>query len=272
MRERLRRLTPLYSKVDLAYQCEYSGPYKQLDYEDEYCTVIASEKEGQITGYGRPVVMIGTDKALKMQIERLYDISPNIMYMDFLENNRLSAVSRFLMQQGLIAEPYFTQIINLRKSEAELHAHIRKSYKSICNSKEIEFSVIEVLKEVHLEMHGRATRNKDTWRWQDKMVSAGKAFVLADKDETCAALFYHNDHSAYYACSASREGGRTHPLIWRAMQILKERGCNTLELGEQNFFGHEKNVSISRFKSGFGGYCQTRLLIKPNEWKEREHE
>lgn len=271
MKEKLKWLTPLYSSVDILYQNEYSGPYKDLSFQDDSCIVIAAERNGAISGYGRPVVMIGTDKLLKAQIERLYDVSPNILYMDFLESNRLSVVSRFLMQQGLIAEPYFTQIINLRKTVEELHIHIRKSYKSICNSKEIEFSVIEVLKEVHFDMNGQ-TRNKQTWRWQDKMVSAGKAFVLADKDETCAALFYHNEHSAYYACSASREGGKTHPLIWKAMQILKERGCKTLELGEQNFFGHEKNVNISRFKSGFGGMCHTRLLIRQNEWKEKENE
>lgn len=272
MKEKLRWLTPLYSGVDLSYQQEYSGPYKDLGFRDDDCIVIAAEKDGEITGYGRPVVMMGTDKALKTHIERLYDISPNIVYMDFLENTKPSVVSRFLMQQGLIAEPYFTQIINLRKTVEELHVDIRKSYKSICNSKEIDFSVVEVLKEVHFEMHGKSTRNKQTWRWQDKMVSAGKAFVLADKDETCAALFYHNEHSAYYAVSASREGGRTHPIIWKAIQILKERGCKSLELGEQNFFGHEKNVNISRFKSGFGGACYTRLLIKPNQWKETENE
>lgn len=272
MKERLQWLTPLYSEIDLRYQNEYSGPYKDLSFCDDNCIVIAAEKKGVITGYGRPVVMLGTDKALKAQIERLYDISPDILFMDFLENNRLSAVSRFLMQQGLIAEPYFTQIINLRKTEEELHTHIRKSYKSICNSKEIEFSVIEVLKEVHAEMHGKATRNSETWKLQDKMVSSGQAFVLADKGETCAALFYHNKHSAYYACSASREGGRTHPVIWEAMKVLKSRGCKTLELGEQNFFGHEKNVNISRFKSGFGGECYTRLIIRKNEWKEEENE
>lgn len=216
--------------------------------------------------------MIGTDRALKTQIERLYDISPNIVFMDFLENNRLSAVSRFLMQQGLIAEPYLTQIINLRKTEEELHSHIRKSYKSLCNKGDIEFSVIQVLKEVHREMHGEATRNDETWKLQDKMVSAGTAFVLADKAETCAALFYYNKHTAYYACSASRDNGKTHPLIWEAIKILKAKGVKSLELGEQNYYGHQKNVNISRFKSGFGGACYTRLLVKQNKWKEEENE
>lgn len=272
MKEKLEWLTPLYSDIDIEYQQQYSGPYRDLGVCDDNCIVIAGQKNDQITGYGRPVVMIGTDRALKTHIERLYEISPRIVFMDFLENNRLSAVSRFLMQQGLVAEPYFTQIINLRKSEEELHAHIRKSYKSICNSKLIDFSVIEVLRDVHLEMHGKATRNKQTWRLQDKMVSAGQAFVLSDKDETCAALFYYNKHSAYYACSASRDGGRTHPLIWEAMKILKAKGVKALELGEQTYFGHQKNMNISRFKSGFGGECYTRLLIRPNEWKETENE
>lgn len=271
MKERLQRLTPLYSTTDRLYQEEYSGPYKDLSYEDENCIVIAAEKEGRVTGFGRPVIMIGTDKALRTQAERLYDISTDILLMDFLEGGRISAASKFLMQKGLSAEPHFTQIISLKKSEEELHSNIRKSYKSICNSLDVEFSVMEVLKEVHAEMNGE-TRNSETWKLQGKMVSSGQAFVLSDKDETCAALFYHNKHSAYYACSASRDGGKTHPIIWKAIQILKERGCRTLELGEQTFWGHEKQMNISRFKSGFGGECHTRLIIKQNEWKDRENE
>jgi len=173
MKERLERLTALYSDIDIEYQQQYSGPYKDLGGCDDNCIMIAGQKKDQISGYGRPVVMIGTDKMLKAHIERLYKISPRIVFMDFLENNRLSVVSRFLMQQGLVAEPYFTQIIDLRKSEAELHSDIRKSYKSICNSKLIDFSVVDVLRGIHLDMYGKETRNKQTWKLQDKMVSAG---------------------------------------------------------------------------------------------------
>ncbi len=267
-KERLQRLTPLLSAMDVLYQQEYSGPYKDLSYSDNDCIVIAAVKKGVITGYGRPVVMIGTDKALKTQIERLYDVSQDICYMDFLENNRLSAVSRFLMQRGLSAVPYFTQMIDLRKTIEELHTHIRKSYKSICNKSNVGFSVMDVLRDVHIEMHGRETRSLETWKTQGKMISGGEAFVLADEHETAAALFYYNKFSAYYACAASR-GGHTHPIIWEAIKILKERGCHTLELGEQTFWGHEKNINISRFKSGFGGSCRMRLLITDNKWKEQ---
>jgi len=266
--ERLQQLTPLYSRLDLDYQNEYSGPYKDLSYQDENCVVIASIKKGQITGYGRPVVMIGTDKALKAQIERLYDISQDIWYIDFLENSRLSAVSRFLMQRGLAAVPYFSQIINLTKPETELHAAIRKSYKSICNSTLVDYSVVDVLRDIHIEMHERETRNAETWKLQAKMISGGQAFVLSDKKETSAALFYYNKYSAYYAVSASR-GGQTHPLIWEAIKILKARGCRVLDLGEQVFWGNQKLINISRFKSGFGGSCKTKLILRTNEWKDR---
>ena len=272
MKESLEWLTPLYGDLDIQYQQEYSGPYKSLCYQDDDCIVIAAEKDKKITGFGRPVVMVGTDKALRKQIERLYDISEDIWLMDFLENNRLSTASKFLMQDGLIAEPYFTQVIDLRKTEEQLHSQIRKSYKSLCNKSEVEFSVVEVLKNIHKEMHGKETRNSETWKLQDKMVSSGNAFVLGDKAETAAALFYYNKHSAYYACSASRDEGKTHPIIWQAIKILKEKGCKTLELGEQHYFGHEKNVNISRFKSGFGGASYSRLIIKQNKWKETEDE
>lgn len=259
-KERLKRLTPLYSNLDILYQQEYSGKYSPLSYWDDDCVVIAAIKDGRISGYGRPVVMLGTDKALKTQIRRLYEVSQNIFYMDFLENNRLSAVSRFLLQRGLTARPYYTQVVNLRKPVDELHRHLRKSYKSLCNKDDIGVSVIQVLKDNHLEMHGRATRSDVTWRLQDRMITDGEAFVLANEDQTAAALFYYNEYSAYYAVAASR-GGVAHPIIWKAIQMLKEKGCKTLELGEQVFWCDEKLINISRFKAGFGGSTQTRLII-----------
>ena len=268
-REKLRQLTPLYSPLDVLYQQEYSGPYEDLSYEDENCVVIAALKDGKITGYGRPVVAVGTDRALKIKIRKLYDVSQDICYMDFLENNRLSAVSRFLIQQGLTAKPYFTQVINLRKTEDQLHTHIRKSYKSLCNKETVDISIIPVLKETHFEMHDRKTRSDKTWDVQDNMISKGQAFVLANEYETSAALFYCNKYSGYYACSATR-GGKTHPLIWEAMKILKKKGCRTFELGEQVFTGDQKLENISRFKSGFGGYCQTRLMLGSIDWKKKK--
>ncbi len=266
---KLQQLTPLYSDLDQVYQQEYSGPYEDLSYRDDNCVVIAAIKDGRITGYGRPVVMIGTDKALKTQIRRLYDVSQDIYYMDFLEHNRPSAVSRFLIQYGLAAMPYFTQIINLNKPERELHANIRKSYKSLCNKDSVGVSIIPVLKETHIEFHGRQTRSDKTWKLQTDMVSEGQAFVLANKQNTAAALFYHNKYSAYYACSATR-GGAAHSLIWEAIKILKRKGCRVLELGEQVLFGDEKLIGISKFKFGFGGCTKTRLIIGEKNGRDKK--
>lgn len=265
--EKLQRLTPLYSALDIAYQQEYSGLYKDLSYRDDNCVVIAAIKEGGITGYGRPVVALGTDRALKTQIRRLYDASQDICYIDFLENNRLSAVSRFLLQKGLTAVPYFTQIINLQKPIEELHCHIRKSYKSLCNKNNIKVSVIPILRNIHFGMHGRATRNENTWDLQGRMIADGEAFVLVNKEETAGALFYHNKYSAYYACAAS-EGGQTHPLVWQAIKILKEKRCRTFELGEQVLSGDNKLTNISKFKSGFGGFTQVRMVIRRKNGRE----
>ncbi len=268
-RRRLQGLTPLLSSLDIQYQQEYSGPYEDLSYEDDNCIVIAAIKNNKITGYGRPVVMIGTDRALKTQIRRLYDVSQDIYCMDFLENNRLSAVSRFLLQYGLAAMPYFTQIIDLRKSERGLHASIRKSYKSLCNKDDVGISVIPILKENHLELHGRQTRSDKTWELQDNMVNEGEAFVLSNKQNTAAALFYHNKYSAYYACSATR-GGTAHSLIWEAIKRLKKKGCQSFEIGEQVLFGDEKLVNISKFKSGYGGCTKTRLIIGEKNGRDKK--
>ena len=122
----LRQKTCLLSKIDIEYQQEYSGPYEDLSYYGDDCIVIAAIKDGKITGFGRPVIAIGTDKGLKVQFKRLYNISPDILYLDFLSEGRLSGASKFLLKRGLSGRPYYTQIVDLTKTEKELHGRFEK--------------------------------------------------------------------------------------------------------------------------------------------------
>ena len=272
--DKLIGLTPLYSELDLKYQQVYSPGYTNLSACDEDCVVVAGVKDGYISGFGRPVAILGTDKAITAQIQRLYDISPDIYYMDF--GGRLSAVSKFLLRKGLTARPYYTQIINLRKSTGELHADLRKSYKSIINSSQVlilPHSAIEDFRRLHIQMHGRETRKASTWDIQREMVEKGQAFILAlhcKNRITGYCMFYLNHKSCYYACSASEPDTNTHAILWSAIMEAKKRGCETLELGEQVYFGKEKDVNVSLFKSGFGGETRIRLLFGKSEF-ERSH-
>jgi len=253
---RLSELTALYSPLDVAYNQAMSGPYQDISYHGKDCTVIAGLKDGRIDGFWRPVVASGDAKALKLHIERLYDISRDIVYMDFLEGGRLSVISQFLLRRGYRARPYYTQIIDLTKTESQLHADLRKSYKSLVAK--VGGSVIyiggsiERFRNIHKKHHGN-TRSDETWAIQEKM----NCLYVIKGDS--GAMFYRNGDSAYYA---SGTGNNNHVCVWLGIRALEERDCKMLEMGEQVFSGDTKLVNISKFKRGFGGQTVTRLILE----------
>jgi len=272
----LSTLTALYGPLDLDYSEEMSGPYEDLTFRSDECTVIAGLKDDHITGFWRPVVAAGSDSLLKEQIVRLYNICQNITYMDFLIDGNLSAISKFLLGKGYSARPYFTQIIDLTKSKEQLHSELRKSYKSIVN----KTPIISVMKDVapykrlHAEIKGQK-RSPESWFIQQKMLWNGQAFCLLQSKvidpqtawSLAGGLFYCNDHCCYYASGCSSVGVDGHNIIWEAILYAKERGCKTFEMGEQVFSGDQKQMDIAKFKRGFGGNTVTRLILerKKNE-------
>ena len=270
---KLKYLTALYSSLDQEYNQAMSGPYEDLSYHGDDCKVIAGLKDGRISGCWRPVVALGDDKGLKLHIERLFNICSNIYYLDFLINGQLSVISQFLLRHGHTARPYYTQIIDLTKSEKELHAGLRKSYKSLCNQ---GFGGIDTalgpLRKLHLDVREQK-RGFDTWQIQAKMIDMQQAFVSIQDEEKAACLIYHNRHTSYYACGASEKDVNSHSCVWMAVLQAKALGCNAFEMGEQVFdvgapmmergkLSMKKDVDISLFKRGFGGRTQMRLILE----------
>ena len=254
---KLEELTALYSPLDIEYSQCMSGRYEDLSYHDGDCKVIAGLKDGRISGFWRPVVAVGDDKDLKLHIERLYDICPNIYYMDFLIDGRLSVISQFLLRHGHKARPYYTQIIDTSKNGMELHTELRKSYKSLVKKYEnVEYGSIDEYK----YFHNRTTKDRcqTSWNIQQGMIAQGDASCMVDGDNA-AILIYNNPYSAYYAGGKSTTGFNTHALVWQA--IIRNVG-KTFEMGEQVFSGDPKLVNISKFKRGFGGRTTTRLILE----------
>ncbi|MCJ7482675.1 MAG: hypothetical protein MUO31_06890 [Thermodesulfovibrionales bacterium] len=254
---KLEELTALYSPLDIEYAQVMSGPYEDLSFHDGDTKVVAGLKDGRISGFWRPVVAVGDDKDLKLHIERLYDICPNIYYMDFLIDGRLSVISQFLLERGHKARPYFTQIIDLTKTEEELHADLRKSYKSLVNK---GFGGIDTALGVLRKLH-KDTRSNETWHIQSKIIGMQQAFISDDEGKS-ACLIYHNRYTAYYFSGVSEDGVNSHPCLWMAILQAKALGCKTFEMGEQVFDGDPKLVNISKFKRGFGGKTVTRIILE----------
>lgn len=256
--------SPLYSPFGIEYQQAYSGSYKDLSYSVNGTTVIAALKDGRITGFGRPV--FATGPKLKQAFERLYKISPDIYYMDYLEGGWLSAAGKLLLQKGLAAKPYYTQIIDLSKTEAELHTNLRKSYKSLINKDGPYIAVgFDSFRQLHLKAAGRKTRPDKTWDIQQKQLTSGEAFIVLNKLGNSGAFFIYNNHTCYYGVGCSVEGANSHAIIWKAILHAKELGCKFFEIGEQIFSGNEKLIGISKFKRGFGGETVTRLITEKKE-------
>lgn len=247
--------TALYSDLDRLYQQEYSGPYQDLSVKTEDGEIVVAIKDNKITGFGRPLVCFGTENFQLAQIERLWGVCPDIFYQDFLIDGAISPITKFLLKKGYRTEPYFTQIIDLTKTEEELHIDLRKSYTSLVHCS-VNIGGIPVLRLSHYKRAGRKTRSDKTWEIQQQMIENFQAIVLHTMDS--AALFYYNPISAYYAVSAGENG---HSVIWRAIKEFKKINLEFLELGEQVFSGDTKEVNISHFKSGFGGICKIRLNL-----------
>jgi hypothetical protein len=205
------------------------------------------------------VVAVGDDRELKLQIVRLWEISRQIRYMDFLEGGELSVVSKFLLRQGYVARPYFTQIVDIRDLDI-VKRGVRKSYKSLINKTSgVHCVTFGEYRKIHQQAGGE-DRCDESWHIQEEMVRRGKAFCV--RDGYAIVLVYYNAHIAYYAGGKS-VAANSHAALWHAMETARQLGCKYFEMGEQIFHGDKKLVNISKFKAGYGGRTVTRLILEP---------
>lgn len=226
--------------------------YSDLDYE---------YNEAMSGRFWRPVVL-----------DFVRDIGSDcICGIDYLSND-LSAASKYLLSQGYKATPYYTQIIDLTKTEEELRRGLRKSYKSLVNKDVMINEMCETgaYQRLHETLRGK-TRPEETWDIQNQMIWDKEAFCLTQthfktrrnplprNTVTDAGLIvYYNEHIAYYASGAGED---CHALMWHAILKAKELGCKKFEMGEQVFDG-SKLGNISKFKAGFGGHTEVRLILE----------
>ena len=251
--------TTFYSDLDIEYQQEYSGPYNNLSGYG----VVMSEKDGKLSGFGRPVYFYEYTKESVGCFVKQFEKYGSVHYIDYMEDG-LSEASKYLLKKGWMPTPYYTQIIDLTKSIEELHKDIRKSYQNLCNKYQPKINICsqDMFKEIHRKVFG-CCRSDKTYAIQKQMCEQMKAFVLYEENGNAAGLFYDNGEHCYYASGPSVDGTPMHPIIWNAMKYAKSGGCKTFELGTQVFSGDTKNVGISSFKRGFGGktYCYLEFNI-----------
>lgn len=126
-------------------------------------------------------------------------------------------------------------------------------------------------KKDYFKIAGKQTRPNKTFEILGEWIEKGNGLLLKARFGSATAGYVyilHHRYSAYYFMSATFEEYKkynvNHFLLWKAFQILKIRGIDQIDLGEQVYNSlyyqpTEKEVNISRFKKGFGG----KVVLKP---------
>lgn len=228
--------------------------------------------------------------AMKGEIKNILERGPaQLLHLDFLRDGAVCDFSRQLLQLGARATPVYAQVIDLSRSEEQLHSEMSKSFRWNVNwglknltmritgseSQQAAARDLELLRLLHVEAAGRSTRSLESWNAQLRMLLAGEAFiVLAELGclPVSAALFPVTPSYCFYGVSASKreffDKPISHAVLWTALVHAKYSGCRWFETGEQRFPGVEasaattKELGISSFKRNFGGMTQVRLKLE----------
>ncbi|MFQ5915858.1 MAG: hypothetical protein ACE5JS_22010 [Nitrospinota bacterium] len=168
-----------------------------------------------------------------------------------------------IFRHGYTDISWQSRVIDLTRPERDLHAALRKSYRSLINwgdrNLEIVVSRDRTLsshyQRLHCQQAGRITRSPRTWFLMEEWEQTGNGLLIGAKMGDWVGFVYlilYKD-GAYYASGVSTLPNVMHSLQWAAIRELKKRGVNRYELGWQGHSNSPKEKSISWFKTGFGG-------------------
>lgn len=300
---------PLFQVANTAY---YKSLFAERNYAD-YSVVILkdnvpvmgtiacvfeSEQSVEISAFGLPLTVFSNIEASQDDISQaskvlikylkatIEDNEVSYVFMrDVLINGQLSPIGSWLLSSGAQAASYFTQIIDITKSETTLYREVRKSYKSLINwgkknldirvfdKSNITPDIIEEFRQLHIKVAGRETRSSQSWEKQLEMISNNEAFAVLGWLEAklvTAALFPFSPTICFYGISAANrdmfDKPLSHAILWRAITHAKQLECQYFEIGTQ-YYTYQKEISdkersISTFKHGFGGCTKVQLDIQ----------
>lgn len=161
---------------------------------------------------------------------------------------------------------HFSQVLDLRTHK---WSDVRKSYHSLIHRGQEQLEIAEdryinLFRRVHQCVFG-SVRSLETFAIQDDWIQSRHAMAVSainKKDEVvAAALWIIYKGAAYYASGPSSEKNTMHAVIWKSLQLLKERGITLVELGQID--GEtEKEKNIGKFKAGFGGEAKPFTIVR----------
>ena len=194
-----------------------------------------------------------------------------------------------IVRKAQRAETRFMRLIDLADQENVIKSNFSKSVKSALKEKrgdefkisvvnfesstEVILNAVRTLRLLHLESAGRETRSLKSWEIQATQISAGSAFIvemLSNNKVISSAYFMNTESDCYYGVSASQKTHKrtsySHACLVMAIDYSKSKGMRLFHLGEQlselSHLVSEKELSIEKFKSFFGGYLTLEILFR----------
>jgi hypothetical protein len=158
-----------------------------------------------------------------------------------------------------------TQVLDLTVPLEELWRGVRKSYHSIIHRANEQWEIEEVgvggtadYQRLHAQANGGQPRPDATYECQRQWIDSGDGLLVVAHDwddlqmSVAASYWILYEWCAYYMSGPSIEKNVQHAVIWRSLELLKDKGIRLVELGQID--GEtEKERNIGIFKRGFGG-------------------
>jgi hypothetical protein len=199
-----------------------------------------------------------------------------------------------LMRHGFENKSLTTRIIDLRLSHTQLYEDLPRGTKAKIrqgteiysaewyNAKNISEEIFSIYQNMHHRAAGRITRPLATFDLMHEWIKNANGFLqlirFGDFYINAIIIFIHNGR-AYYASGADNPDVDFpkpvgHLAHWSIINFLKNEGATHYEIGWQQFSAQpydcpsQKDISISFFKSLFGGYnsplFRGELILKEN--------
>ena len=223
------------------------------------------------------------EKTIFMQIEELAEKEDVCLHRTLIDPLCIIDDNRhynYLLKFNYLNTSILTSIIDLQIPRDILWANLRKSYKPLINGEMKKYETVILdsgniseesfseFKELYRLASGRHVYNDSEWSVLYGMIKADEGMLILaklDKKAIGGCYFNHLYGKAYYSFSANHPQCEKkyfigHLVIWRAVEYYMEKNFKFLELGWQFYRGQlleeptDKEVDITSFKNGFGGF------------------
>ena len=186
----------------------------------------------------------------------------------------------YLLEFNYLDCSILTNIIDLEAPKSFLWANVRKSFKSlirkemkVCTTiildyRNISRELFSEFSNLYFLASGKKVYDESEWNILYEMIKEDQAMLILAQlnDEIIGGYYFnHRYNKVYYSLSANHPRYEKtyfigHLLIWKSIEYYLGRNLKWLELGWQ-FYGPQllenptdKEINISYFKRGFGGF------------------